>query len=184
MKSFLKIKKSYLLILLLPLLFSVYFIFAKSNNSIFLEQNLKQEDPYRAQISQKYPKTLKSKFLDITFNIPNGVESQYSQDYDTNESFEFKKGYRMRIDISKDNPYCPAETTRSTDVYLKDSETTVLLANQIELIFPANDRDWRRGWVGNTAVKHIDGKCMMVYREENGEVEKIFDQILTSAKFN
>ncbi len=131
------------------------------------------------------PQIIRSSILNLTFNTPNGVQSSYVINYGspaTIETITFKQGYQMIITITQnlDGSFCHNQFNETN---LRGEN--ILLAGKINLFFPNNDRDWRKGWVGNTAYQYLPDKktCISVYREENGSVEKIFNQILATAKF-
>lgn len=154
----------------------------KGATGSYEHKSLQTSVPSPKSISPKY---IKSKILNLTFTTPDGVEASYyphvkSDLSEGNEIIEYRTGYLMRILISAN--YNCEDTTRYSAIEPK----TVLLANEIPLIFPNNRMGFRHGGVKLNATKHISSKkaCIDVDQEitSNGDEEKIFDQIITSAK--
>lgn len=130
------------------------------------------------------PKYIKSKILNLTFTTPDGVEALYyphikNDPTEGNEIIEYRMGYMMTIWITAN--YKCEDTTSSS----YQEPKTILLANEVPLIFPNNRMGFRHGMVNLDAKKYISSKnaCIEVNQEVTayGNEERVFDQILTSA---
>jgi hypothetical protein len=132
--------------------------------------------------NQDQTSTMTSKNLEITFTAPAGVEATYNPLYDQAiEFFYFRKGEdELQISLGK-NPYC----TPSTPGYFRDIQI-INFANkwQINKVRGDDPRDSQTKWGGQVLAE--DGICIGFKETINTdpEMEKVFDQILTTAKVN
>jgi hypothetical protein len=126
--------------------------------------------------------TMTSKNLGITFTAPAGIEATYNPLFDQAiEFFYFRKGEdELEVSLGK-NPYC----TPSTPGYFRDVQK-INFANkwQIDKVRGDDPRDSQTKWGGQVLAE--DSICIGFKETINKdpEMEKVFDNILTTAKVN